>query len=230
MSNKTRKAFVACTATLLMLLPTTILAQKTSKGYDMVLPQGQHILTVAGSMIDNKIILGNRISYNGPSVSISNEYGVKGWDSGLTLGIGAMGGYGEATENYTAQKVVGWDNTKKQDIYATEERERRWTRLYFGPMASAHYAIASKTDLYARTFFCVDLGGVFKMNQELNSKRPKSLQFNYGLTLGAEYMVTKRIGLCIEAGLAQQWVSAGIVIPMGRSDQSDLFYRTPKGL
>lgn len=196
----------------------------------MVFPQGQRILTISGSLIDNKLILGNRISYNGPSVSIRNEYGVKGWDSGLTLGYGAMGGYGEVTENYTVQTVVGWDNTKKQDIYASEKRERRWTRLYFGPTASIHYAIASKTDLYAQAFFCLDFGGIFKMSQETNSKRPKSLQLNYGLTLGAEYMITKHIGLCIEAGLAQQWVSAGIVIPMGRSDRSDLFYRTPKGL
>ena len=226
-----RKYFIAILLACLSLSASAQKLVKTRNINDMVFVRGSQLWSLTGSFIDNKIYLKDNIHSNIPAIRLRGEIGVYEFPVGGTVGAGWSLGYGKVKENRTLNDVqTGWDEVNKKPIFGTEYRQYEWTQIPIGPTLSFHYALFDHCDVYAKGFFCIDFGGITNMKQEKDFKRPKQIKFDYGFVAGADYFITDRIGICVEAGLQSQWLSAGIVISFGGGDESDLFYRTPRDI
>ena len=177
--------------------------------YDVVFRQGSRTWELDAAFFSNPALLGKKIACIGPSVRVRNEYCLKEWAPGIALGTGWTAGYGEASE---------------------KKRNLQWTRFCAGPLVSVHYTAAPRLDIYARAFFCMDFGGVFNMEKDMDYKRPAALQFDCGLAVGIAYFFCRKIGICIESGLQSHWLGAGIVLSFDRDVRTGLLGRTPKGI
>ena len=231
-NNRCMKKYI--TALLIMCLSLSASAQKHVKMRninDMVFISGSQLWSLTGSFIDNKIYLKDNIHSIIPAIRLRGEIGVYELPFGGNVGAGWSFGYGKVRENRTLKDVqIGWDEKNKKPIKGTEYRQYEWTQIPIGPTLSFHYALFDHCDVYVKGFFCIDFGGFTNMKQELDFKRPKQIKYDYGFVAGADYFITDRIGVCVEAGLQSQWLSAGIVFSFGGGAQSDLFHRTPRDI
>lgn len=206
------KFYVVC---ILSMFPVFTIARDNGErfrsihAYDIVFRQGSRIWGLDAAFFSNPAILGKEISGNGPMIRLRNEYCIREWSPGVAVGMGWIAGYGEVTEI---------------------TRNLQWTRFYAGPLLSVHYTVLSRLDIYARAFFCVDFGGVFNMETDMEHKRPALLRFDCGLAVGAAYFFSRKVGICIESGLQSHWLSIGIVLSFGRDIRTDLLGRTPRGI